>query len=269
MLDAHAAHAELVTRWAMAVAMVVSGLAAFAWPRCFANVAGYYTRWAAKLPPGEQERLGRVVAAREEAEGISAAYGRLLGVAAIALAGLEAVRALPPILPYALFCLSVAAVTLLAYLQFRRAVERRVAPLVRRSPFAALPAVSIAAIAASFLAMLALAAYPPERTGALIVAASTLLLGVVAWRIAKAPALLLGVDPQLEYALDERVRIGRARSIANLACAPAFVAIALASSSLPAQYAALGSVAFAVVGVSFALSLAASLLPLRRPIVAV
>jgi hypothetical protein len=233
MLESHAAHAELVTRWAMAVAMVAAGLAAFAWPRCFAGVAGYFTRWSAKLPPPQQERLSRVVDARERAEGISANYGRLLGVAAILLAALEAIRAIPPILPYALFCLSVATITLLAYLQFHRAVVRRVALLVRRSPFTALPGVLIGAIAFSFLAMIALGAYPPERFGALVVAASTLLLGIVAWRIATAPALLVGVDPQLEYAVDERVRIGRARSTANLACAPAFVAIALAASLLP------------------------------------
>jgi hypothetical protein len=266
MLDAHAAHAELVARWSMAVALVLVGVAALAWPRCFAGVAGYFTRWATKIPADEQERLSRVVDAREEAEGISAAYGRLLAAVAILLAALEAIRAIPFIVPYALFCLAAATVTLLAYLQFRRAVERRVAPLVRRSPFTALPPLLIVAVACSFLASVALAAYPPERIGALVVAASTLLLGIVAWRIATAPALLIGLDPQLEYAVDERVRVGRARNIANLACAPAFVAIALVSPTLPAQYATLGSVAMAVVAAAFVISLAASLLPLRRPI---
>jgi hypothetical protein len=266
MLDAHAAHVDLVTRWSMTVAMVGVGLAALAWPRCFAGVAGYFTRWAANVSPDEQERLSRVVDAREEAEGISAGYGRLLGVTAIVLAALEAVRAIPFIVPYALFCLGVATVMLLAYLQFRRAVERRVAPLARRSPFTALPPVLIVAMACSFLAAVALAAYPPERLGALVVAASTLLLGIVAWRIATAPALLVGVDPQLEYAVDERVRIGRARTIANLACAPAFVAIALVTPGLPAQYATLGSVTMPVVAAAFVISLAASFLPLRRRI---
>jgi hypothetical protein len=250
----------------MAVALVLVGVAAFAWPRCFAGVAGYFTRWATKIPADDQERLSRVVDAREEAEGISAAYGRLLAAVAILLAALEAIRAIPFIVPYALFCLAAATVTLLAYLQFRRAVERRVAPLVRRSPFTALPPLLIVAVACSFLASVALAAYPPERIGALVVAASTLLLGIVAWRIATAPALLIGLDPQLEYAVDERVRVGRARNIANLACAPAFVAIALVSPTLPAQYATRGSVAMAVVAAAFVISLAASLLPLRRPI---
>lgn len=252
----------------MAVAMVVAGLAAFVWPRCFAGVAGYFTRWAAKMPAEERERVSRVVEAREEAEGISANYGRLLGVVAIVLAALEAVWAVPFIVPYALFCLAVATVTVLAYLQFRRAVERRVAPLVRRSPFTAFPPVLIVAVACSFIVSLGLATYPPERWGALAVAASTLLLGIIAWRIANAPALLLGIDPQLEYAIDERVRIGRARNIANLACAPAFVAVVLVSASLPAQYATFGSIAMVVVAAAFVISLAASLIPLRRPIVA-
>ncbi|MGA7356162.1 MAG: hypothetical protein WBW76_12110 [Candidatus Cybelea sp.] len=250
----------------MAVAMGLVSLAAFAWPRCFAGVAGYFTRWATKMPADEQERLSRVVGAREEAEGISAGYGRLLGVVAILLAALEAVRAIPFIVPYALFCLAAATVTLLAYLQFRRAVERRVAPLVRRSPFTAFPPILIVAVACSFLISMALAAYPPERIGALVVAASTLLLGIVAWRVATAPALLIGLDPQLEYAVDERVRVGRARNIANLACAPAFVTIALVSPTLPAQYATFGSVAMALVAAAFVISLAASFLPLRQPI---
>lgn len=268
MLDAHAAHAEVVSRWAIAAAMVLVGLGAFARPRCFSGVAGYFTRWAPKIPADERERLSRVVDAREEAEGISPSYGRLLGVTAIVLAALEAVRAIPFIAPYALFCLGTATVMLLAYLQFRRAVERRVAPLVRRSPFTALPPLLIVAVACSFIASVALAAYPPARIGGLVVAASTLLLGIVAWRIATAPALLIGLDPQLEYAVDERVRVGRARSIANLAIAPAFVTIALVSPTLPAQYANLGSLAMAVVATAFFISLAASLWPLRRPIMA-
>ncbi len=269
MMDAHAAHAEIVTRWTMAAAMVAVGITAFVWPRCFAGVAGYFTRWAGKMPPGEQERLSRVVHAREEAEGISAGYGRFISVTALFLAALEAVRAIPFIVPYALFCLTVAGMALLAYLQFRRAVDRRVAPLVPRSPFTALPPLLVVAIACSFIVAVALAAYPPERMGGLFVAASTLLLGIVAWRIANAPALLLGVDPQLEYAVDERVRIGRTRNIANLACAPPFVAMALVQPTLPAQYATFGSVAMAIVAAAFVISLAGCFLSLRRPILAV
>jgi hypothetical protein len=208
------------------------------------------------------------VDAREKAEGISANYGRMLGVTALVLAALEAVPGVPFILPYALFCLAAALLTLLAYLQFRRAVERRVAPLVRRSPFTAFPPLLIVAVACSFLVSLALATYPLERIGALVVAGATLVLGVIAWRIANAPALLVGIDPALEYAVDERVRVGRARNVANLACAPAFVAVILVTPTLPPQYATFGSVATVVVVAAFFVSLASSLIPLRRPIVA-
>ena len=262
----HAAHAEIVTRWSMAAAMVVVGAAAIAMPRCFAGVAGYFTRWGRALPDSELSRLEHVVKAREEAEGLSSAYGRLLGVAAMLLAGLEAFRAIPYVLPYALFCLATAAIMLLAYLQFRRAAERRVAPLVRRSPFTVLPPLVIAAMACSFAASLALAAFPPHRFGALIVAASTLMLAFMAWRVAVAPAILIGSDPQWEYAVDERVRIGRARSIANLACAQGFVLIVLAQPTLPQAYALFGTVAVVVASAAFVVSLAASLIPLRRQI---
>lgn len=266
MTPEHAAHAELITRWAMAVAIFVVGIAAIAMPRCFAGVAGYFTRWAGQAPAGERERVARVVAAREEAEGLSSGYGRALGITAILLAGLEFVPAIPYVLPYALFCLAAAAVMLLAYVQFHRATQRRVAPLVRRSPFTALPPYDIAAMACTFAVALGLAAYPPVRYDALIVAASVLVLAFIAWRVAIAPAILIGTDPQWEYAVDERVRIGRARSICNLACAPSFALIVLAQPTLPQAYALFGTIGVTVASVAFAVSLAASLIPLRRQI---
>ncbi len=263
MLHTRIAH-EHLTRIAMALALAAVGLASFAWPRCLAGVAGYFTRWAAGLgPPPEKQRVSRVVAAREDAEGISSAYGRYLGVAAFVLAGLEAVSGLPFIVPYALFCLASAGVTLLAYLQFRRAVQQRVAPLVRRSPFDALPPWVIVSVGCCFAISLALVAYPPQRFGALLVAIATMVLGGVAWRIAIAPALLVGDDPQWEYAVDERVRVGRARAIANLACAPGAVLIWMVQPDLPQQYALLGSVAMFVAAAAFAISLVASIVPLR------
>ncbi len=69
------------------------------------------------------------------------------------------------------------------------------------------------------------------------------MLAFMAWRVAVAPAILIGSDPQWEYAVDERVRIGRARSIANLACAQGFVLIVLAQPTLPQAYALFGTVA--------------------------
>lgn len=247
----------------MAVALGATGIAANIWPRCLAGMAGSCTRLVPDLSPAERDRVNRVVATREDAEGISSAYGRYLGAAALVLAGLELVRAIPFILPYALFCLASAGVALLAYLQFHRATRQRVAPLVRRSPFTALPPFIIAAMVSCFAVSLAFVAYTPERLSALVVALSTLVLGVIAWRIAVAPALLVGVDPQWEYAIDERVRIFRARTVANLACAPTFVFVALVEPTLPQQYASLGQLAFWITAAAFAVSFVASLLPLR------
>jgi hypothetical protein len=260
------AHNEALARLVMAVALGVVAVASFAWPRCFIGVAGFFAKAGPELAPTDRERLTRAIASREAAEGLSRAYGGYLALAAVACAALEAVWAIPLVVPYALFCLAGAAVMLLAYLQFARATEQRVAPLVRRSPFSALPPVVIAAIACCFLISLGLAAYPPARLGAIAVALSTIALGFIAWRVAVAPALLIGEDPQWEYALDERVRIGRARSIANLACAPAFVLIALTQPVLPPQYASLGSVFFYLAAAAFVVSLAAAIIPRRQRI---
>ena len=90
---------------------------------------------------------------------------------------------MPFAVPYALFCLAAATVSLLAYLQFRRATEQRVAPLVRRSPYGAMPPLLIAAVACSLFAVIVIAIDPGERLGAIVVAAATVVLGTIAWRI--------------------------------------------------------------------------------------
>jgi hypothetical protein len=260
MITAHHHHPELI-RLVMGLAYAACGIAAFRCPRYFAGMAGTFTRWG-EMSPAQRERLDGVVAAREQAEGISSNYGRYLGMSAFALALLEAVPAVPFAMPYALFCLGIAAVTLLAYLQFHRATEQRVAPLVPRSPFIALPPLLIACVAASFVVALLFAVDPQNRAGALVVATSTLVLGFVAWRIANAPALLLGLDPQYEYALDERLRVGRARNLASLATAPVFVFAAIAEPGLPELFGTLGTVAMAILIAAFLVALAASILPL-------
>jgi hypothetical protein len=85
----------------------------------------------------------------------------------------------------------------------------------------------------------------------------------VAWRIANAPALLLGIDPEWEYAVDERIRVGRARNAALLACAVGFVFISLAQRSLSPLYEASGEVAYYVSFAAFIGAMAAYFLPLR------
>jgi hypothetical protein len=80
--------------------------------------------------------------------------------------------------------------------------------------------------------------------------------------LAPAPALLLGVDPQYEYALDERLRIGRARNVVALATAPVFVFAVIAQPGLTELFGSIGTVAMAILIAAFVVALAASILPL-------
>jgi hypothetical protein len=263
MLTGHPDHHALV-RPGLALVMAAMGVMGLAWPQCFAGVVRGYTRWAGGLTPTEKERVQRVVCAREQAEGLSSAYGRAAGVVIIAFAGLELAPFVPLILPYALICLVLAGTALRAYLQFRRLTEQRVAPLLRRSPFTALPPPLIAAVLGSFFVASAFALYPPERIGALVTALAMLILGAVAWRIANAPALLLGIDPECEYAVDERIRMGRARNAALLACGVGYVFVAMAQPGLSPLYEAAGEAAYYLSLVAFIGAMAAYFLPLRE-----
>jgi hypothetical protein len=234
MIHGHAIFAD-PSRWMMALAVFTIGLWAFLSPDYFWGLKPYIKCSARKLSPDERDRLERTMMARQAAEGVSKAFGRWLGLFGIAIAALTLVPAVPIVVPYALFSLAIAATMLLGYLQFQRATVRRVAPLLRRSALRALPPGAIVAMVCCFVATLSFAIYPALRVGAIVAALVTLVLGVIAWRIAGAPALLLGVDPQVEYAVDERVRAGRATSIAYLACAPAFVFVVLSTRSVPPQ----------------------------------
>jgi hypothetical protein len=258
-----AGHEETV-RIAMAGAVLAVGVASFLSPQCMFGVPGMMACSKGSLSPSQRERLSHALAARRNAEGIfGRGYGRLFTVLCVAAAGMEFVPGVPYVLPYAIICIGLALITYLGYIQFRRAADRRVAPLERRSVLAALPLISIVSMLGALAAALMFTIYPPLRLGALAVAAATLLLGVTAWRIATAPSLLLGEDPQVEYAIDQRLRVGRATGIAVLACAPGGVFAAFAGATLP------GSDLYATVAQDLALAalivaLIAGVLPLIK-----
>ena len=113
---------------------------------------------------------------------------------------------------------------------------------------------------AALAATLILAVNPEFRLGASLVAAATLLLGITAWRIATAPSLLLGQDPQVEYAVDRRLREGRATGTAVLACAPVVLFAAFAATSDLAYATFAQDLAFAAMFVA----LIANIVPLTR-----
>jgi hypothetical protein len=115
-----------------------------------------------------------------------------------------------------------------------------------------------------FAVVLPFVIYSSEGLSAIAVATSTLTLGLIAWRIAAAPALLFGKDATFEYAVDQRLRNARATTIASLACAPAVVFVAFAGPRLSPDLAVFGNLAWPIVLVAFLVSLALSMLPIFR-----
>jgi hypothetical protein len=190
---------------------------------------------------------------------------RFVGILTIVMAPIALIPAVPYVLPYSLSCVAMAAAILLSYLHFRRATERRVAPLVRRSVWASLSPLGVAATLVCVIGAGLFAAYPQFRVGVVIVTAAGIVLLAVAWRVAVAPAILFGDDPQLEYLVDEHIRFSRATNLLALACAPATVLVGLASATLP-QSAHFFGVVVLTVAAAFLVVIAVSLNPIRKRI---
>jgi hypothetical protein len=234
-------------------------------PGCFWGTSMYFKGTRAGFSPRQRERLERVLAARRSAEGDTDVYSRYVGGFTILMAAVVLAPAVPYVLPYALSCLAMAGATLLSYLRFRRATERRVAPLVRRNPWASLPPLAVGATAICIAGAALFAAYPQFRVGAVIVVVAAVALLAIAWRVAVAPALLFGDDSQLEYLVDEHIRLSRATGLIALACAPATVLVELASATLPPA-AHFFAAATLVVAAAFIAVMIVSFNPMRKRI---
>jgi hypothetical protein len=260
----HLSHEEL-GRLVTSAALVLIAVLQLVKPCCFWGISIYFRGTRASFDSRQRERLEQVLAARVDAEGDTDVYARHVGRFTIVMAALALVPAVPYILPYALSCLAIASSVLLSYLQFRRASERRVAPLVRRSPWRSLPPLAIVSTAICMAGTGVFAAYPQFRLGAAIVLVSTIALLAIAWRVAVAPAILIGNDSQLEYLVDEHVRFCRATNLVALACAPPTVFVGLAAATLPASAHFAGTVT-AVVDAAFLVTMVVSLNPIRKRI---
>lgn len=234
-------------------------------PGCFWGMSMYFAGARSAFDPEQRARLARAIAARSDVEGDTDAYTRYAGIFTIAMAPVEILAVVPYVLPYAAAALATAIAMLASYLHFRRAPELRIAPLVRRSVWAALPPAAIVAAAVCVFGAVAFAALPSYRVGALIVVLAAIALCAIAWRVAVAPALLIGDDPQLEYLIDEHVRFCRATSLIALACAPPTVLVLLAAASLPATAHFFNTVSLAVTA-AFLVSMVVSLNPIRKRI---
>jgi hypothetical protein len=269
MLSHHYDH-YVIARIFTAFVLLFLGIFQIVSPRCFWGLSMYFKGvWRLAMPSGapspEQERLKRVLAARERAEGDSVTSLRYAGVFTIAMAGLVLFPAVPFVLPYALSCLGMAAAIMVSYLHFRRATQRRVAPLVRRSVWASLPPLAMLATAVCLFGTASFAVYPQFRVGVLIVVVAAIALLGVAWRVATAPAILFGDDSQVEYLVDEHLRFCRAMSFVALACAPPTVLVSLGWATLPWN-AHLSNAVTAAVAVAFVVVIIVSLNPMRKRI---
>ncbi|MBV9719421.1 MAG: hypothetical protein JOZ77_08875 [Candidatus Eremiobacteraeota bacterium] len=271
MLLEHYSHAALA-RILTAAMLLFLGIFQIVAPRCFWGLSMYFKgAWGLSigarraLDVSQRERLTRVLAARELAEGDAEARMRYVGAFTIMMAAVALFPAIPYVLPYALSCLAMAASVLTSYLHFRRATARRVAPLVRRSPWQSLPPIAMAATAICALGSAAFAIYPQFRVGSAIVVISTIALVAVAWRVALAPALLLGDDAQLEYLVDEHVRYCRVMGLVAQACAPPTVLVALAWATLPSNAHFFDGVML-IVALAFVAVMVMNLNPMRKRI---
>jgi hypothetical protein len=220
-------------RYLMAFTLVAMGAFQIFWPDRFHCMNVYFKGTRRALTEEQGARLGRVLEAREEAEGASNAYARWSGLFTIAMGGVVLVRSVPVALPYALSCLAIAVSLLLSYFHIRRVSERRVAPLAPRSPLTTLSLPLLACAGISLCGTVAYAAIPDLRVGALLVAFSVAVFVAIAWRVAGAPALLFGQDPQLEYKVDEHLRVSRSGNILALASAPAMFFVVVADVQAP------------------------------------
>ncbi|HEX3672205.1 MAG TPA: hypothetical protein VHT92_10935 [Candidatus Cybelea sp.] len=214
----------------------VAALAVF-WENFFGEIAGYFTRVAGRLSWMEKLRLLRVIEARQEIETVPASYRWTFAVIALVLAALELSPAVPFIVPFAIMSVALACGMLGVYIFLFRRCTPRAATLARRSVFRALPAPVLAALAGSFLITLALALTPGHRFEGIAIALTVLVIAIVSWRIAVAPTLLLGLDPEWEYVVDERLRIGRARAVVALGCVIASLFATVTAPLVAARYA--------------------------------
>jgi hypothetical protein len=261
MTFAHITHDQLARDW-MAITLAALGIFQLRSPGCFESIRLYFRGAWAGLSNEQSERLESVIEARARAEGAGGS-ARYAGLFTIAMGLLGLWPAIPYVMPYAASCLAMACATWMAYRKYRRATDLRFAPLVRRTPLEALPPVTIVSVALCLIGTAAFASFPQFRLAAALVVVSMTVLVAIAWRIAVAPAVLFGTDPQVEYAVDKRVRFCRATSLITLACAPPTVFAAFAWALLPSLSGLLELMLLLVIA-GFVATTVVSLNPLRQ-----
>jgi hypothetical protein len=244
---------ELIMRVFWASLLALAGVAILVRPNLLLWLSGTSCCFRAPndLSPDQATRLSKTLEARRQAEATPQPWQRWLGILALVLAVAQVIPAVPYAIPYAVFCLGLATCRLLSYSAIRRATQRRVAPLVRRSPLEAFQPFLVLTVAVALASVLLMGWVAPLRPAVIVVALATALLIWIAWQIASGRVLLFGDDPKMEYAVDRRVREGRVMNLALLACAPAFVLAAPSSPLVPEAYRSVTDAAFWLTGAAF------------------
>lgn len=177
----------------------------------------------------DEQRVKDAVQRRASIERISHATGYAGATGAFIIAALCALRVAPSAVLYGVFCTFLALTSASVYWQLRNRQERRVAVLQARSAIDVIPAWLLALVTLSAFSVLTYASVPALRIVSVIVTISTLITIAAAWRLTSLPALLQGVDLNVEVAIDERVRVSRTAGVLMFACVQPFV---FASQSL-------------------------------------
>jgi hypothetical protein len=241
---------EPLVRIVWAVAVLLAGFVMLSQPEFG---CGTYCRFDDRegFSAEQSSRLDRALSARRDAERPRYNWRKAVGILAVIAAMLELVPAIPYAIPYAALCLGLAASEMVCYVGMRRAAQRRAAALVRRSPLQTFPPLLMVAVAATFVGVLLVSATPALRAAGLVVAIATMILIWIAWQIAASRALLIGDDPKMEYAIDQRLRASRVANLIALACAPAVALVGSSLTFVPPGYQTINTAAFVLVYAAF------------------
>ena len=216
----------------VAAGLVAIGSLEILSPKSFTDIGTVFLRAQRDLDAETQARLRLVLDARLCAQSVSPRAFRFVGMCTVLMAGFVFVPGIPMVLPYAGACLAMAVAIVLTYSQLHH-TARRVAVLAPRKSLVALaPATLISAIfALGCVAGVVMA--PGFRVAGGLIAASTTAILWTAWRVADAPAFLPGNDPEMELAVDDRIRRNRVNGLCVLATAPIYALFNLMHWGLP------------------------------------
>lgn len=220
---------DLFIRYCMDTFFVVFGAAFVYSPGYLAGICPYFKYIA--LPGSYGDRLHDALLHRKQLENLSPAYGAAIGWLSIGLGAICIASKVPVTVLYAMLCIGLALVIALAFVKLRTVTGKRLASLRARDPqhvappYMYVPGVVAALMLGSYLSS------PVTAAPAIMVAASSLAMLVVAWRVSDMPALISGEDVPVEQFIDDRLRTARTIKLIGLAGAPLYVFAAFSGFS--------------------------------------